>query len=208
MTGPANLILRWARLKREADTGRAEASALPQTDAAADQAFDPASLPSIEAITAGTDIREFLQSCVPSDLTRAALRQAWVSDPAIRDFIGIAENQWDFNDPDALPGFGPLSVEDGVPALLTQALGRRGEPNEAIAEMPISTEPPPSATADHKPAVFEQADQQTFDGPPSTGDVRSLPGGGSREDTTTDSDRITERDDLPRVHRHGSALPR
>jgi Protein of unknown function (DUF3306) len=208
MTGPANFILRWARLKREADTGRAEASALPQTDAAADQAFDPASLPSIEAITAGTDIRGFLQSCVPSDLTRAALRQAWASDPAIRDFIGIAENQWDFNDPDALPGFGPLSVEDGASALLAQALGRRDEPNEAIAEMPISTEPPLSATTDHKPAVFEQADQQTFDGPPSTGDVRSLPDGGSGGDTTTDGDRMTERDGLPRVHRHGSALPR
>ena len=42
---------------------------------------------------------------MPAELTRAALRRAWVSDPAIRDFIGIAENQWDFNDPEAIPGF-------------------------------------------------------------------------------------------------------
>jgi hypothetical protein len=32
-------------------------------------------------------------------MTVAALRRAWVSDPVIRDFIGIAENQWDFTNP-------------------------------------------------------------------------------------------------------------
>jgi hypothetical protein len=65
-----------------------------------------------------------LTSGVPAELTRAALRQAWANDPAIRDFIGIAENQWDFNDPNAIPGFGPLSGTDDMPALLAQALGR------------------------------------------------------------------------------------
>lgn len=44
-------------------------------EAAADGSFDLASLPSIEAITADTDIRGFLQSRVPAELTRAALRQ-------------------------------------------------------------------------------------------------------------------------------------
>ena len=88
-----------------------------------DQPFDLASLPSIETITGDTDIRGFLQSRVPAELTRAALRQAWASDPAIRDFIGIAENQWDFNDPAAMPGFGPLPASDNVPALLARAIG-------------------------------------------------------------------------------------
>jgi hypothetical protein len=208
MTEPANFLLRWARLKRESDTGRAEPSASPQTDAAADEAFDLASLPSIEAITAGTDIRGFLQSCVPAELTRAALRQAWASDPAIRDFIGIAENQWDFNDPDALPGFGPLSAKEGAPALLAQALGTRDEPAEMASEMPISTEQSLSATTDHKPAVFDQTVQQTFDAPASSSDVRSVSNDGSGGDKTAESDRVTERDDLPRIHRHGSALPR
>jgi hypothetical protein len=41
-------------------------------------------------------------------LSREALRRAWLADPAIRDFVGLAENAWDFNDPDAMPGFGPL----------------------------------------------------------------------------------------------------
>ena len=47
---------------------------------------------------------------MPVELTRAALRRAWVSDPAIRDFIGLAENQWDFTKPDGVPGFGSLEL--------------------------------------------------------------------------------------------------
>jgi uncharacterized protein DUF3306 len=49
---------------------------------------------------------------VPAELTRAALRRAWAADPQIRDFIGIAENQWDFTAPDGLYGFGQLGVEE------------------------------------------------------------------------------------------------
>ena len=137
-----NFVSRWARLKRNADPrrrakgitdtqlsmpdvsigGAEAANSQPQNVAATtDELFDPAGLPSIEAITANTDIRGFLQSRVPAELTRAALRQTWASDPAIRDFIGIAENQWDFNDPNAIPGFG--QEQDCAPALLAQALG-------------------------------------------------------------------------------------
>ena len=71
-------------------------------------------------------------------MTRAALRQAWSSDPAIRDFIGIAENQWDFNDPNAMPGFGPLLEGDHLPELLAQALGGRDKLAAMIPEMPVS----------------------------------------------------------------------
>jgi len=78
-------------------------------------------LPSIDVIDADTDIIAFLQSGVPAELTRAALRRAWTSDPAIRDFIGIAENQWDFNDPNGIPGFGPLGTSEDPVARLSQA---------------------------------------------------------------------------------------
>jgi hypothetical protein len=47
---------------------------------------------------------------VPADLARAALRRAWTSDPAIRDFVGLVENGWDFNDALAMTGFGPISA--------------------------------------------------------------------------------------------------
>ena len=146
MTEPDNFILRWARLKREAHIDREvdnrecvtgssrepqQAAAIepegtsvrPRNDAAASETFDLSSLPSIESITSETDVRGFLQSSVPRELTIAALRRAWTSDPAIRDFIGIAENQWDFTDPGAIPGFGSLESGD-VAALLRQAVGQ------------------------------------------------------------------------------------
>ncbi len=74
------------------------------TTADAQAAFDPASLPPIESINALSDIRAFLAPGVPAALTRAALRRAWVADPAIRDFVGLSENSWDFNDSRQHPG--------------------------------------------------------------------------------------------------------
>ena len=84
-------------------------------------------MPPIDSITAGSDIKAFLQAGVPQDLTRAALRRAWTADPAIRDFIGLAENQWDFTDPTAMPGFGPLEATDDLRQLVSQAMGRLSE---------------------------------------------------------------------------------
>jgi hypothetical protein len=150
---PEGFLSRWARLKREAgealETPDAAApdvpaDASPETARAADApapaappaepAFDLASLPPIESITATTDIRAFLAPGVPPELARAALRRAWVADPGIRDFVGIAENQWDFNDPGAIPGFGPLGPLDDVRRLLAQVIGDPLEP----AEQPVT----------------------------------------------------------------------
>ena len=114
MSGSEDLLARWLRLKSESER------ASPAADVSAAPAFDPASLPAIESIVADSDIRQFLQAQVPEELTRAALRSAWTADPAIRDFVGIAENQWDFNDHAAMAGFGPL---DATSYLVAQALG-------------------------------------------------------------------------------------
>jgi hypothetical protein len=229
MTEPDNFFLRWARLKRDSDTrhktdlsqtltprppeavsaGAEAAVAELRADGAADDAFDLASLPSIEAITADTDIRGFLRSCVPAELTRAALRQAWANDPAIRDFIGIAENQWDFNDPNAIPGFGPLQVTDNVPALVAQALGRPDELAGIIPAIPVSAEPSLSAATDHEPADLDQRVQPTFDGSPSTHNIRGLPDDAGGEGTATKSDGVARGDVFSGNRRsHGSALPR
>jgi hypothetical protein len=81
----------------------------PSGDSAVEP-FDLARLPTIESIDASTDIRAFLAPGIPAELTRAALRRAWLSDTAIRDFVGLAENQWDFTKPDTIPGFGSLEL--------------------------------------------------------------------------------------------------
>jgi hypothetical protein len=78
--------------------------------AASDSPFDPASVPPIESITADTDIRAFLAPGVPGELACGALRRAWATDPKIRDFVGPADYDWDFNDPGSLPGFGSLEM--------------------------------------------------------------------------------------------------
>jgi hypothetical protein len=70
-------------------------------------------------IVADTDMQQFMHEAVPEEVTRAALRSAWTADPAVRDFVGIAENQWDFNDHASIPGFGPIEAAD---YLATQAL--------------------------------------------------------------------------------------
>jgi hypothetical protein len=55
---------------------------------------------------------------------RAAIRRAWIADPAIRDFVGLAENAWDFNDPNAMAGFGPLDYSaEQVDALVRRIVG-------------------------------------------------------------------------------------
>jgi hypothetical protein len=155
MTKSEHLVWRWLRRKREAAAARKMRSAAadeagntsPENDATAPESFDRAQLPPIESITAGTDIRAFLQSGVPPGLTQAALRRAWVSEPGIRDFIGIAENQWDFNDPTAIPGFEPLRATDDVLALVAQALGTLPDDpaEQAVAGV---ADPQPGPTSD------------------------------------------------------------
>jgi hypothetical protein len=85
--------------------------------------FDLATSPPIESIDAQTDITVFLQSGVPDALRLAALRRAWTMDPAIRDFKGLQENDWNFNDPNSIPGFGELGPEIDVKRTVAEILG-------------------------------------------------------------------------------------
>jgi hypothetical protein len=70
--------------------------------------IDPASLPPLESIRTGADVRVFLQQGVPKALRQAALRRLWSADPAIRDFREVADYDWDFN----APGYGALLPKD------------------------------------------------------------------------------------------------
>jgi hypothetical protein len=142
MSEHENFVSRWSRLKEESESRRERKTELPEravpsatavtssanedeaagTETTATPIFDLASLPSIDSITDRTDISMFLRSGVPAELTLAALRRAWVSDPVIRDFIGIAENQWDFTNPATIPGFGPLHETGDKLSLVAQTV--------------------------------------------------------------------------------------
>jgi hypothetical protein len=155
MTEPEGFLSRWSRRKRDsAEVGETPPKTLEQhgagdarRSAAADdsgkgdtddasvlEGVDLSKLPPIESITAATDIRAFLAPGVPLELARAALRRAWVVDPNIRTFIGIAENQWDFTAPDSIPGFGPLTALDNVRRLVADVFGETLQAEEATPD--------------------------------------------------------------------------
>ncbi len=137
MSDPENFLTRWSRRKIEAeeappadekierpartDTVPAK-DAAPQSDDAAEPAFDLGKLPSLDSITADTDIRAFWLPGVPESLRHAALRRAWSADPAIRDFVGLEEYAWDFNAAGAMEGFGSLDPAE-VPKLMKKLFG-------------------------------------------------------------------------------------
>jgi hypothetical protein len=141
-----NFLQRWSLRKRAAENDTPEDADLSPDDKAVDSnaaaqgdadppAFDPATLPPIESITATSDIRAFLAPGVPEELTRAALRRAWVTDPTIRNFIGIAENQWDFTRPDGVPGFGSLELTPELQRMVASLIGdATGQADERQAD--------------------------------------------------------------------------
>jgi hypothetical protein len=154
------------------DASIQEAPRDDQTDSLLD------ALPTIDSITATTDIRGFLKHGVPDSLKHAALRRAWVADPAIRDFVGIAENQWDFNKPEDIPGFGLLDPLWAIGRLVPPASTVTPRENVNAVEPPHET----LATSDSPvrrtvPCAGDHPTQTSVDKPessaehePSTGD--------------------------------------
>lgn len=138
MSDGENFLARWSRRKREAAQESEQESeqdskqefqqttepAASAPEQGGEPAFDITSLPPLDSITAETDIRAFLAPGVPTELTRAALRRAWAADPNIRDFVGLSENAWDFNNPNAITGFGPLKMTDELRRQIARMVGR------------------------------------------------------------------------------------
>ena len=185
MTDPADFLSRWSRRKRETasadpdkvveETPLAEREA-DATDARPDSpekkeespaavvakpeepVFDISKLPSIESITAETDIRAFLTPGVPAALRQAALRRAWSADPKIRDFIEMAENQWDFNAPGEILGFDFSAPTGDIKRMIAEIYGKTPaseSETQAQSEAPVdetvpTTVPMERAIAAHR----------------------------------------------------------
>ena len=208
MSEPENFITRWSRRKRKAAEAEAAEAATPPAPAPggadditraggserkADATPPPPSgtgepktsgldwskLPPLETITAESDIRAFLAPGVPPELTRAALRRAWAADPRIRDFVGLADYDWDFNTPGAIAGFGSLEMTDEIrrqiarmvgssleqdgldkPApTLTEAQGERS-PIETVIESAATTPATPTDRTQSKGGISQRAAAQ------------------------------------------------
>jgi hypothetical protein len=232
MNEPENFVSRWSRLKRESGSRRKRKTELREsaapfgaaatTPANVDEpaetrtpvtpTFDPASLPSIDSITASTDIRIFLQSGVPAELAEAALRRTWVSDPTIRDFIGIAENQWDFTNPTTIPGFGPLQEVNDKLSLIAQAAGSLDKLSARLPDTHASVDEPGSATSDLRRDELENPARETRAGLATRAVNKEM------SDVVSENSRVEEaaKNNLSlgstsprrRRHAHGGALPR
>jgi hypothetical protein len=180
--------------------------------------FDLASLPSLDSITAATDVRAFLAPGVPAELARAALRRAWAADPAIRDFKGLAENDWDFTDPKAMAGFSDLPGDFDVKKVIAEIFGEKdrttdstasAEPEPALAAPAQQSEPPREFTSadETEPAAAEE---------PATPQVAQASEALSLEVDLVQRNNIAaahnnisiDKTDEPKIRRlHGRALP-
>ena len=213
MSDPNNFLNRWARRKRDvaAEEARGKSPAaepakpsVPQDEAAdpaaqppeATPAFDLSKLPSLDSIGANSDITAFLQPGVPSELKHAALRRAWVADPAIRDFIGPAEYAWDFTNPDAMPGFGALGPGDDVAKLVAEVFRDATSPPEA--------KPPSSSSAQPAPPPDKIAANLPTDEVAPVDDSNLVQ---RDKNIATQEEESEPSSDRTKVRRHGSAMP-
>jgi hypothetical protein len=206
MSDPKDFLARWSQRKLNPEAQKPapeeKTASLPGADekvpSTPDHEFDITSLPPLESIGANSDIRAFLQQGVPMSLSRAALRRAWSADPAIRDFIGLSENSWDFNAPESIPGFGSLDADE-VRRIAAQLFGEVSD--EETSQAP----PEPQGSESNqdsvvtKPASAEADD--TVAASPAPDSQRSM-------DVATQQEKLDEPNDfLPRPRRHGGALP-
>ena len=213
-------LARWSRRKQEAKADHAEPTpgkaaeahdgSTPSDRAAAEPVLpeaDLSNLPPIESIDAATDITAFLRQGIPLELSRAALRRAWSADPAIRGFVGLAENAWDFNDPNAMAGFGALDYSaEQVDALVRRIVGEVVETAERLID------PPTDAAEEDAPPAHAQTGFAQSSNPVNTiTDPRPLDATIAAESLSSSAasqpESAGEDTSLPR-RTHGGALPR
>jgi hypothetical protein len=230
MSNETEFFARWSRRKRHAAADKIAQSKSEDTRDGGDSGasagfaqgenelpFDPESLPSIESIGAESNIRGFLEAGVPEDLTRVALRRVWSLDPAIRDFVGLSENSWDFNAPGAMSGFGPINEEE-VGRMLTRLLGEADTVAAAVHPPVVAQSEGSQKPADESNPVDYQATNLESPAPVSTAqqlDLNQIPTAGDmvqqrRAHAAAAQSELTPSEyrapTLPRSH--GGALPR
>jgi hypothetical protein len=230
-SGDDNIFARWSRRKQAVRYGEtpapdeeqnapeaAEASAEPvdqQPAAMEPDAGDP--LPSLEDLTAESDLSAFLREGVPKALKSAALRKMWSLDPAIREYIGPSEYAWDFNQPGSMAGFGPLDANESVAEFLsTMSGGVRAGLARAVAsaEAPLPSSPQQITDVSSEQGVSASpdrpADATLPAEPPDPPKAPATPEPPSPVQTTVAAEPANsgEPSQTTTPRRHGGAMPR
>jgi hypothetical protein len=214
MNDPENFLTRWSRRKRTAadEPARVEGEgerehdvpeapgaervaddvtpAAPVDAGPAKPTFDLSKLPSIESITAETDIRAFLAPGVPAEMRLAALRRAWAADPKVRDFVGLNDYDFDFHTPGAIPGFGPLEMTDELRQEVLRIVGAsQPEPEPATPPTPVATAPEPVAPM--PPRQLPEATEEINTAPEPAGPAAKDDAGAALDQPDPDQDEVT-----------------
>lgn len=207
MSEPENFLSRWSRMKREADAApepdKQAPSGVPETPPAADAAepaFDLSKLPSLDQIAGDTDMSMFMKPGVPAALRHAALRRAWTSDPAIRDFRGLQENDWDFNAPDGVPGFGTFKSEEEIKALAQRIFGPDRREEDAVPQSAPQDSGDATVAETRRPEDRMLDKDQDIPARPEEQAAKNDNATASQQDDDVAAQRVTAR-------RHGGALP-
>jgi Protein of unknown function (DUF3306) len=232
---------RWNRRKleaKQAEQSPVEPKIAPEQVGDGDGGTEPVDdtpLPTLDDVTPEGDIVAFLHKRVPAELQKLALRKAWTSDPVISTFIEVAENQYDWNAIDGVPGFGAMDPSWNVQELLAQAIG--AVPAEAkdevlVADAALKAEPVDNGCdrttqrvgfVDPETSGNALGASQQFPMPNESGlktdqiadgqdVIDRAPLAASRTQTDADMSEKTHRDAVHtfsanRVRRHGGALP-
>jgi hypothetical protein len=169
-------------------------------------------LPPVESIDAATDVTAFLRKGIPQELSRAALRRAWSADPAIRDFVGLAENAWDFNDPNAMAGFGPLDYSaEQVGALVRRIVGGVVEAAESPAKLAAEAREEGARSVHVQPDLGRTSNPVTITSPQQPGEpAPELPLSSAAPQPVASGEQPVASGEKTSVAQrtHGGALPR
>ncbi len=198
-TDGAGFLRRWAERKQAARLAETQPAAPDVEDGRTDaEPFDPASLPPIDSLGADSDYTPFLQPGAPLELTKAALRQAWLSDPVISTFREMADYDWDFN----APGYGALLPTDDVQAMLSRIVNKP-EPTQVASTATEET------SVEKEPEEVEAS--KNFVAPPLAespqGHALDTTIAASQQEPQATEAHTVEEKPLLRRPRHGGALP-
>lgn len=170
-----NFLSRWSQRKREAKrevAGVAAAKPFEETEAqseatdegVAEKSFDLSSLPKLEDITGATDIKAFLDKGVPEGLRNAALRKAWASDPAIRNYVNPAlDYAYDWNTPGGVPGNSELAPGTDIAKMVLQIMGGGDAETPAPQSSGDSSRSASAALASDDPGINAPQDAQALE---------------------------------------------
>ena len=206
-------LARWSQRKEEAKQPEREAPAAdpavaaePVAEAKAPEEFDLSSLPSLEELTAETDITGFLRKGVPEHLRNAALRKSWALDPAIRNYVNPAlEYAYDWNTPGGVPGSSELGAGLDVARMVLQIMGDGpvAEPSTAAVKPdgePGDPEPKPEVAAAPAPEAGLPEETLRLSADPAVPLTRTVSTEARPEETSPAAPQQA-------LRRHGSAKP-